>query len=110
MEQQQVIKLITDIPSLIDVPVIDELIDYVSGWIDDSEIELGEIDQQVSQRRLALIEQHGKVNMAERHLEVEEIYIKQQEVERRIRRLKSVRSNLKRRYEVITKNLLTKHF
>jgi|GEM_PF-5416536 len=109
MKLQQVLDKIKDIPALIDPIEVDELIDWVSGWIDELEMDLGVVDQQVSQKRLALIEEHKKVNLAERKLEVEEIYIKQQDIERKIRRLKSARSNLKRRYEIITRQALSRH-
>lgn len=102
MEFNEVIKWIKEPEKLIDHRVVDEIIFYVSAWKDDKEEELVEVDQQVAARKLELIEIHKSVAKAEAYLEVEPIYKKQQEIEFRIKQLSSFRSNLKRRYEILT--------
>lgn len=102
MEFNQVIQWIKEPEKLIDHKVVDELIFYVSSWKDDKEEELVEVDQQVAAKKLELIEIHKSVAKAEAYLEVEPIYLRQQEIEFRIKQLSSFRSNLKRRYEILT--------
>lgn len=102
MEFNEVIQAIKEPDKLIDHRVVDELIFWVSSWKDDKEEELVTIDQQVAAKRLELIEVHKSVAKADAFLEVEPIYIQQQNIEFRIKQLASFRSNLKRRYEILT--------
>lgn len=104
MEFNEIIQSIKEPDKLIDHRVVDELIFWVSSWKDDKEEELVTIDQQVAVRKLELIEIHKSVAKAEAYLAVESIYIKQQNIEFRIKQLSSFRANLKRRYEILTNN------
>ncbi len=104
MKFNEIIQHIKEPEKLIDHRVVDELIFYVSSFKADKEEELVEVDQQVAVKRLQLIEIHKSVAKADTHLAVEPIYIKQQEIEFRIKQLSSFRSNLKRRYEILTNN------
>lgn len=102
MELNEVIQWVKEPEKLIDHRVVDELIFWVSSWKDDKEEELVEVDQQVAIKKLELIEVHKSVAKAEAYLAVEPIYIKQKEIEFRIKQLSSFRANLKRRYEILT--------
>ena len=104
MKFEEVIEWVKTPDKLIDPRVVDELIFHVSAWKDDYEESLVEVDQQVAVNKLQLIETHKSVAKAEAFLAVEPIYIKQQEIEFRIKQLASFRSNLKRRYEILTNN------
>lgn len=104
MQFNEVIQWIKEPEKLIDHKVVDELIFWISAFKDDKEEELSEVDQQVAVKRLELIETHGSVAKADAFLEVEPIYKKQQEIEFRIKQLSSFRSNLKRRYDVLTQH------
>ncbi len=102
MKFNEVIQWIKTPDKLIDHRVVDELIFHVSAWKTDKEEELVEIDQRVAAKRLELIEIHKSVAKADAHLAVEPIYIQQQKIEFSIKQLSSFRSNLKRRYEILT--------
>jgi hypothetical protein len=102
MDFNEVIQWIGEPEKLVDHRVVDELIFWVSAFKDDKEEELVTIDQQVAAKKLELIEIHKSVAKAEAYLAVEPVYIKQQEIEFRIKQLSSFRTNLKRRYEILT--------
>jgi hypothetical protein len=102
MELSEITEWIKNPDKLIDPRVVDELIFWVSSYKDDKEEELVEVDQLVAEKRLRLIEQHKSVAKAEAYLEVEPIKIEQTKIELRIKQLSSFRSNLKRRYEILT--------
>lgn len=96
-------------PTRIISPVVcDELLFWASSWLGDYEESLSEVDQKVSQRLLTLIDNHRSVAKAKVYLETEDIYLQQQTIERRIRELRSFRSNVKRRYEILTNRILNK--
>jgi hypothetical protein len=102
MNLDQVLEKIKEPDKLNDYREIDELIFWVDSWKTDAEEELHTIDYQVANKKLQLIEKHGSVAKGEAHLEVEDIYIKQQSVELRIKKLAAFKSNLRRRYEILT--------
>lgn len=97
MELSEISEWIKNPDKLIDPRVVDELIFWVSAFKDDKEEELAGVDQKVAVKRLDLISQHKSVAKAEAYLEIEEVYKRQKEIERRIRQLSAFRSNLKRR-------------
>src|SRR6185295_19906044 len=90
-------------PEKIISPVVcDELLFWASSWLTDYEESLAEVDQQVAQKRLQLISLHGSVGKGDAYLEVEDIYLQQKTIERRIRELKAFKSNTRRRYEILS--------
>jgi len=97
-------------PEKIISPVVcDELLFWASSYLTEYEEGLAEVDQQVSQKRLELISLHNSVAKAAAYLEVEDVYLQQQTIERRIRQLKAFKSNVKRRYEILTNKILSKY-
>lgn len=89
--------------------VCDELLFWASGYLSDYEESLAEVDQQVAQRRLSLIDTHKSVAKAEAYLELDDTYLQQQTIERRIRELKAFKSNVRRRYEILVNKELRKY-
>lgn len=102
MTFEQVLEKVKDPTNLADFREVDELIFWVSGWIGDYEERLAEVDQRVAVREDELVEKHGTNAKGHTKLKLEPVYIEQQDIERRIRQLKALKSNLRRRYEVLT--------
>lgn len=109
MELQQLLEYAKDPEKIINPTVADDLLFWASGYLTDYEESLATVDQQVAQKRLELIDQHGSVAKAEAYIEVEDTYLQQQTIERRIRQLKAFKSNVKRRYEILTNRILSKY-
>ena len=96
-------------PEKIISPVVaDDLLFWASSWLSDYEESLAEVDLQVAQKRLLLIDTYKSVAKGQAYLEVDDIYLQQQKIERRIRELKAFRSNVRRRYEILTNRILNK--
>lgn len=108
MEIKDLLEYAKDPPKIISPMVCDELLFWASSWCADYEESLAEIDQLVAQKRLILIDSYGSVAKAEAYLEVDDLYIQQQKIERRIRELKAFKSNVRRRYEILTNKILQK--
>lgn len=104
MTFEQVIEKIKDPTNLADYREVDELIFWASGWIGDCEEALAEIDQRVSIKYDELAEKYGTDAAGKRKLKLEPLYLEQTTLERKIRRLKSLKSDLKRRYQILTNN------
>ncbi len=102
MELKEVLDKIKSPEALIDPREVDELLFWVSSWIGDYEEQLATEDQQVAVKGLDLIEAHGSVAKGQAHLKVEPIYLAMKNTERRIRQLKAFKSNLRRRYDILT--------
>ncbi len=108
MLEQELLTYAKEPEKIISPIICDELLFWASSWLTDYEEKLGEIDQQVSQKRLALIDTYKSVAKAEAYLEVESIYVEQQKTERRIREFKAFKSNVRRRYEILVNKELRK--
>lgn len=108
MEIKELLTYAADPTKIISPVVCDELLFWASGYLSDYEESLGEVDQQVSVKRLALLDFHKSVSKADAYLETESIYLQQKTIERRIRELKAFRSNVRRRYEILTNRILNK--
>lgn len=108
MEEKDLLEYAKDPTKIINPLVCDQLLFWASSYLSDYEEGLAEVDQQVSVRRLGLIGTHGSVAKAEAYLEVEAIYLQQQTIERRIKQLRAFKSNVKRRYEILTNRILNK--
>lgn len=104
MTLEEVVEKIKEPEKLIDPRVIDELLFWISSWLTDYEESLSEVDQQVAIKRLDLVEVHKSVAKANAYLEMEDIYLQQQAIERRIRQLKAFKANLRRRFDLLTNN------
>lgn len=102
MELQDVLNKIKDPTSLIDPVEVDNLLFWVSSWLGDYEEKLSTEDQQVAVKYDQLAEEHGSDAAGKRKLALEPIFSQQKETERRIRQLKAFKSNLRRRYEILT--------
>ena len=102
MELIEVLDQLKSPEKLIDPRVVDELLFYVSSWISELEETLNEVDWSVSLKSVELTERYKSVAKARVYLEVDEVYKKQRELEMRIRTLKGFRSNLRRRYEILS--------
>ncbi len=108
MELKQLLEYAHDPTKIINPVVCDDLLFWASSWLNDYEESLAEIDQKVAQKRLQLIDTHKSVAKAEAFLEIEEIYLQQQTIERRIKELRAFKSNVRRRYEILTNRILNK--
>ena len=108
MKVEQLLEYAKDPEKIISPITADELLFWASSWLTDYEESLAEVDLQVSQKRLSLIDLHKSVAKAEAYLEIEDIYLQQQKIERRIRELKAFKSNVRRRYEILTNRILNK--
>lgn len=106
MTIKEVLDKLKDPTKLIDPREVDELLFWVSSWISDYEETLAEVDLQVAVKEDDLVEKYGTNAKARTKLKVEAIYIRQKEIERRIRQLKAFKSNLRRRYEILTNKFL----
>lgn len=78
---------------------------YVSSWITDKEEELNEQNYRVAVRRRELLIEHKSVAKADLYLELEPVYLEREKTKLTIKELRSLRSNLKDRYDV----LVSKH-
>lgn len=102
MELTEVLAKIKEPEKLINPVEVDELLFWVSGFIGDYEERLATEDQQVAVKYDELAEEHGSDAAGKRKLALEPIFKQQKETERRIRQLKAFKSNLRRRYEILT--------
>jgi aminoglycoside phosphotransferase (APT) family kinase protein len=102
MELLEVLEKIKEPEKLIDPREVDLLLFWVSGWIGDYEEQLAGVDQRVAVKYDSLAEIHGSDAAGKRKLALEPVYTEQREIERRIRQLKAFKSNLRRRYEILT--------
>jgi hypothetical protein len=110
MDLKDLLQYAKDPTKVISPVVCDELLFWASSWLGDYEESLSEIDLQVANKRLDLISTHGSVAKAEAYLETQDIYLQQQTIERRIRELKAFKSNVRRRYEILTNKILNKPY
>lgn len=102
MELEQIKKLMEEPEKLIDPIIVDEVMFWTSAFLSDYEERLATEDQQVAVKYDQLAEVHGSDAAGKRKLALEPIYIQQKETERRIRQLKAFKSNLRRRYDILT--------
>lgn len=102
MKLEEVLDKMRDPTNLADWREVDELIFWCSGFIGDYEEQLAELDQVVAVKYDDLAEDHGSDAAGKRKLALTDVYKDQKLVERRIRQLKAFRTNLKRRYEILT--------
>ena len=106
MEESEAIKLLAEWKKINSPQEADNLLFYLSSWISDKEEELTEVDGMVAQARLVLIQEHQSVAKADAYLECSNLYIRMKQIERELRKLKSARSNVNRRYQIITNKIL----
>ncbi len=106
MEEQIAIKLLAEWDKINAPQDADNLLFWLSSWISDEEEHLTELDGQVAQLRLTLITEHGSVAKADAYLEVADLFKDMKKVETTVRRLKSARQNVRRRYDLITNRIL----
>lgn len=109
MELNDLLNYAKDPTKIISPVVCDELLFWASSWLTDYEESLAEVDFRVSQRRLSLIQQHGSVSKADAYMEVDDVFLQQQTIGRRIRELKAFRSNVRRRYDILANKELRKY-
>lgn len=106
MEEQRAVELLSRWDEIISPQDCDNLLFWISCWIDEIENALTLAEGVVAEKRLKLIEAGNSVAKANVYLEVELDYKIMKDSEKKLRRLKSARSNVKRRYEIITNKLL----
>jgi hypothetical protein len=75
---------------------------YVSAFITDKEEELNEQNYQVAIKRRELLIEHKSVAKADLYLELEPRYLEREKTKLLIKDLRSIRSNLRDRYEVLS--------
>lgn len=109
MEIEEITEWMKNPEKIINPVIADELLFFVSSFLTDFEESLAEVDQQVAVKRLELIEKYGSVAKGEVYLEIEDIYLQQQTIERRIRQLKAFKNNVRRRYEILSNRALSKY-
>lgn len=102
MELQELLTKITAPDELIDIREIDQLLFWCSTYLSEAQDDLSKLDTQVSIRELDLYKEHGSVPKAKVHLKVEQIYQDQQALENTIRALKGFKSDLRRRFDLLT--------
>lgn len=102
MKIEEVLNWITRPDELNDPRVVDELLFHVSGFLGDYEERLAEIDQQVAVKYDDLATEHGSDAAGKRKLALTDIFKQQKGIERRIRQLKAFKTNLRRRYTILT--------
>jgi hypothetical protein len=108
MTEIELLNYAKDPTKIISPNVCDELLFWASSYLTDYEESLAEIDLQVAQKRLTFIDTHHSVAKAEAYLEIDDLYLQQKTIERRIRQLKAFKANVRRRYEILTNRLLNK--
>ena len=107
MDEKRVIELLAKWDEIIDPTDCDDLIFWLSSWISEKEQDLTEQEGIVAQLRLSYVMQYKSVAKADVCLEVDPVYKEMRSIETELRRLKSARSNVKRRYEILTNRILT---
>ncbi len=106
MEESEAIKLLAEWEKIISPQDCDNLLFWLSHWIDDIEEALTLVEGVVNERRIMLINSHKTVAMADAYLKIDEYYQKRDKLENSLRRYKAARSNVRRRYDLITNRLL----
>ena len=106
MEESEAIKLLAEWEKINAPQEADDLLFYLSMWISDTEETLTEMDGRIAQMRLKLIEEKGSVAKADVYLEATTEFATMKDVERSLRKLKSARANVNRRYQIISNKIL----
>jgi hypothetical protein len=101
MTIEEITNAIKEPEKLIDPEMVNLLKFYVSAWITDREEELNEQNYQVAIKRRELLIEHKSVAKADLYLELEPRYLEREKTKLLIKDLRSIRSNLKDRYEVL---------
>lgn len=74
---------------------------YVSSWIIDKEEELNKQNYKVAIKRRELLIEYKSVAKADLYLELEPVYLDREKTKLLIKELRSIRSNLKDRYDAL---------
>ena len=101
MELNEVLDKIKEPEKLIDPEEVNLLKFYVSAFITDREELLNEQNYMVAVKRRELLIEHKSVAKADLYLELEPRYLEREKTKLLIKDLRSIRSNLKDRYEVL---------
>jgi hypothetical protein len=109
MEENEAIELLKNWDQIINPVTADELLFWLSSWIVRMEDDLTEADGFLAQKRLQFIETHKSVAKADVHLAVEPEFKLVKQIEKDLRRLKSARGNVKRRYEILVSKALQQY-
>ncbi len=107
MDEKRATELLAKWDEIISPLDCDELLFWLSSWLADKEEELTTDEGIVAQQRLALVEAGNSVAKADVILEAGDVYQIMKACERGIRRLKSARNNVRRRYEILIGNNTT---
>jgi hypothetical protein len=101
MTIEEIIDAIKEPEKLIDPERVNLLKFYVSAFITDREELLNEQNYQVAIKRRELLIEHKSVAKADLYLELEPRYLEREKTKLLIKDLRSIRSNLRDRYEVL---------
>lgn len=101
MDENRAIELLSKWHEIISPQDCDEMLFWLSSWISEKEQDLTNYEGIVAGIRLNLTETHKSVAKADVYLEITRDYQEMRHCERELRRLKSARTNVKRRYEIL---------
>jgi hypothetical protein len=101
MTLEEITNRIKEPEKLIDPEEVNLLKFYISSWITDKEEELNEQNYKVAIKRRELLIEHKSVAKADLYLELEPTYLDREKTKLIIKELRSLRSNLKDRYDVL---------
>jgi hypothetical protein len=101
MTIEEITKRIAEPEKLVSPEEVNLLKFYVSSWITDKEEELNEQNYQVAIKRRELLIEHKSVAKADLYLELEPRYLEREKTKLLIKDLRSIRSNLRDRYDVL---------
>ena len=101
MTLEEITNKIREPEKLINPEEVNILKFYVSGFITDREELLNEQNYQVAIKRRELLIEHKSVAKADLYLELEPRYLEREKTKLLIKDLRSIRSNLRDRYEVL---------
>jgi hypothetical protein len=102
MTEEQIYIRLKELEKVIDPIECNLLCGYISGFLQDYEEALHEINLLVSKEWLKIRELAGTSTRADRLLEVTDLYQKRERIKLSISQLKRMRSDLKERFAVLT--------
>lgn len=102
MELQKIIEIMSEPEKIIDPEKSNILASYISGFITENEELLNEQNYQVSVKHVELYKQSGKISVADREIELTDIYRAREKTKLTLSQLKRFRGDLNDRFRVLT--------
>lgn len=101
MEEKQIYDRLKELEKIIDPAECNLLRGYIAGFLQDYEEALNELNLAVSNEWLKIRELQKTDKMADRLLEISDIYRQRERVKLSLAQLKRMRGDLKDRYEIL---------